>query len=200
MHPTDPNVDTSVSNLFDSDCLETLDIGDPGESGVPTRRGDLPVARSASTDASAWLASIDPIPVIAWPDASVTAGFEPTSLYVETYWLPILGPSATWALRRLSAAVEHSPSGTWVPKEPFARTLGLSGRLGRHNPLVRTLHRLVLFRMAIVEDDVLAVRTVIPPLTDRALRQLPGHLVVQHAADYPDLTADGAERAAQCSA
>lgn len=158
------------------------------------------MARSVTTESSIWLASVDPIPVIAWTDASVTAGFEPRSLYVETYWLAILGPSATWALRRLSAAVEHSPSGTWVPKEPFARTLGLSGRPGRHNPLVRTLGRLVLFRMAIVEDDVLAVRTVIPPLTDRALRRLPGHLVVQHAAEHPDLTVSGAERAAQCSA
>src|SRR4051794_13467885 len=105
MHPTDPNVDTSVSNIFGSDCLETLDNGGTEASAVPTRRGDLPVARFDSTDSSAWLASVDPIPVIAWTDAAVTAGFAPTSLYVETYWLPILGPSATWALRRLAAAV-----------------------------------------------------------------------------------------------
>ncbi len=84
MHPTDRNVDTSVSNLFGCDCLETLDISEPEASGVPTRRGDLPVARSASPDGSTWLATVDPIPVIAWTDASVIAGFEPTSLYVET--------------------------------------------------------------------------------------------------------------------
>ena len=42
------------------------------------------MARSASPDGSTWLATVDPIPVIAWTDASVIAGFEPTSLYVET--------------------------------------------------------------------------------------------------------------------
>lgn len=158
------------------------------------------MSRSASADSSAWLASVDPIPVIAWTDASVSRGFEPASVYVETYWLPTLGPSATWALRRLAAAVEHSPSGTWVPMEQFARTLGLSGRPGRNNALVRTLHRLVIFRMATIEDDVLAVRTMIPPLSDRALRRLPGHLIVQHAAEHPDLTAFGVEHAMRCSA
>lgn len=82
------------------------------------------------------------------------------SSYLENYWLPMLGPSATWALRRIAAWLATAPpSGLWLPVEPLARSLGLGSAAGRNCPMRRTLARLVDFRMAELDKDrdVLAV-------------------------------------------
>jgi hypothetical protein len=133
----------------------------------------------------AWMADRERIPVVAW-ELAVSCGVEPSSSYVETYWLPILGPSATWALRRISAWLATAPpSGLWLPVEPLARSLGLGSAAGRNCPMRRTLARLVDFRMAEIDEDrdVLAVRTVIPALADRQIARLPEHLIPHHDDD-----------------
>jgi hypothetical protein len=132
-----------------------------------------------------WLAGRDQVPAVAWED-ELDAGFDPTSSYVETYWLPILGPSATWALRRIAGWLRKAPaSGVWVPVEPLARSLGLGASAARNAPVRRALGRLVDFRMARIDEDrdVLVVRTVIPPLGPHAIRRLPAHLLDQHDED-----------------
>ncbi len=44
------------------------------------------------------------ITVKPWVDPVVEAhGFSPRSPYVETCWLPVLGPTATWLYRRLGS-------------------------------------------------------------------------------------------------
>ena len=43
------------------------------------------MVRPAPIDASAWLATVDPVPVIAWLDGpAIGTGFDPASVYVET--------------------------------------------------------------------------------------------------------------------
>lgn len=137
-------------------------------------------------DLQTWLVGRDPIPVIGLSDPVVdVVGFDPADAYVETYWLPILGPSATWALRRLTGWLAGSPDGFRLPHDPFARELGLGGRTSRNGPALRALGRLVLFDMAVVTPgDELAVRTRIPPLSRRHVCRLPGHLVERHQADH----------------
>jgi hypothetical protein len=133
----------------------------------------------------AWMADREQIPAVAW-ELRASCGVDPASSYVETYWLPMLGPSATWALRRISAWLATAPpSGLWLPVEPLARSLGLGSAAGRNCPMRRSLARLVDFRMAEIDEDrdVLAVRTVIPPLTDRLVARLPEHLVPHHDDD-----------------
>ena len=52
--------------------------------------------RISTADSTDWLTMHDPLAVVAWPDPVVERfGHAPRSVYVETYWLPILGPSAT---------------------------------------------------------------------------------------------------------
>lgn len=140
----------------------------------------------------AWLDGRDLIATVAWHDPAVTAGFDSADTYVETYWLPMLGPSATWALRRIAAWLAKAPaSGLWLPVEPLARSLGIGSSAGRNATARRTIKRLVDFHLAHVDHDrdVLAVRTLIPPLSERAIDRLPGHLVVQHRTDYPNSAA-----------
>jgi hypothetical protein len=129
-----------------------------------------------------WLVEHDPIDVIAYRDPLIERlGHPVESAYVEKYWLGILGPSATWALRRLAGWLETRPDGFPLPQAPLARELGLSGNLGRHSPGVRTLARLVLFDFAtITPDERLAVRLAVPPLPARHIARLPGHLALQH--------------------
>jgi len=135
----------------------------------------------------AWLGGRDPIPTVAWHDPAVTTGFEPDSEYVEKFWLPRLGPSTTWALRRIvSLLSDAADSGLWLPVEPLGRSLGLGASTTRKSPVLRAIARLVDFRLASIDPDrdVLAVRTIVPALTRRGVAQLPGHLRIQHETDY----------------
>lgn len=120
--------------------------------------------------------------VTAWPDPVIdTVGYDPRSSYVETFWLGILGPSTTWLLRRLVAALEASPDGMEVDLDDTARCLGLSGRRGRHSPFRRSVERLVQFQMARREgEETLAVRRRVPPLARRQILRLPHSLQEAH--------------------
>ena len=125
------------------------------------------------------------INVVAWRDALVDAqGFAVNDPYVEMFWLPILGPTATWLLRRLAAGLEHDPNGYSVDMEDLARGIGVAYSTGRHNPFARALHRCVMFgvaqQLAILPERTFAVRTHIPVLPQRHLSRLPEALRVAH--------------------
>ncbi|MGA2208102.1 MAG: hypothetical protein ABSH30_00550 [Acidimicrobiales bacterium] len=120
----------------------------------------------------------------AWLDPVVDeVGHDPRSAYVETYWLPILGPSTTWLLRRLAAHLEEGPGGVVLDQEELARALGLGERFGPNAPFARTVKRCVDFEMAQWREESLAVRRYLPPLARRHLRRLPDTLQVRHAAE-----------------
>ncbi len=141
----------------------------------------IPSAQQVQT----WIVDHDPIPVVALDDPVIeSVGFAAESRYAETYWLPVLGPSALWALRRLTGLLTIRSSGVTVPIRMLASELGLGGNGGRHAPAVRAIGRLVLFGLAEVRGDELAVRRKVPPLAQRQLRRLPGHLVDAHQAHH----------------
>ncbi len=89
------------------------------------------------------------ITVQPWVDPVVEAhGFGPRSMYVEVCWLPVLGPSATWAYRRLGSWVEFHPDGLQVNLKELSAGLGLGEGLGRHSLLAKSLGRLAHFGVA----------------------------------------------------
>ena len=142
---------------------------------------------SLGTDPQTWVAEHDPLPVLALHDPVVEAtGHHPRSSYVETFYLPLTGPSAVLAARRLALWLEESPQGLCVPLGSLARELGLGTGGGRNAPAPKVLARLVLFDLARVEDGAYAVRLAFPPLARRQLRRLPPHLILAH-----ELIADG---------
>ena len=64
----------------------------------------------AKPDTSGWIASYDPLKVIRMTDPVIDElGHDVRSAYVETYWLPILGPTAIWATRRMADWLDESP-------------------------------------------------------------------------------------------
>lgn len=111
-------------------------------------------------------------------------GFGPQSTYVEFCWLPVLGPSATWAYRRLGAAVAGRPTGERLPVNlvDLARSIGLGENLGRNSTLGRTLDRLVQFGVAAWwGEDTLVVRRALAPLSARQLARLSHTPRVMHS-------------------
>jgi hypothetical protein len=137
-----------------------------------------------SADTLTWLAERPSVRVVHLQDPVIEAlGFDARSGYAEAYWLGILGPSALWALRRLSDGLARHPDGFVVELGHFARELGLGEGIGRHAPVVRAVARLVNFRMVEVRGEALAVRRSVPPLAGRHLARLPRHLVERHRAE-----------------
>jgi hypothetical protein len=127
------------------------------------------------------LATAD-LPIRPRPDDVIDAlGYDPRSLYVETYWLSVLGPSTLWLLRRLVAGLELHPAGFELPMAETARALGLGDKGGRSSPFVRALIRLCQFDVAVpLQGHALAVRRKLPPLNRRQVMRLPESLQDAH--------------------
>lgn len=119
-----------------------------------------------------------------WIDPTVDSrGHDPRSLYVEQFWLGVIGPTATWLLRRLVARFDQHPDGYEIEVEPLAQALGLSAGKGRRSSFARALHRCIRFDIArplatgIVGWEV---RRKLPDVAARHLRRLPNELQHLH--------------------
>lgn len=117
-----------------------------------------------------------------WPDAVIDqVGHDPRSPYVERFWLGVIGPTATWLLRRLAARLEESPSGFELDLATTAHELGLGARAGQGSPFVRSIARCCRFGAAEpVDDATLRVRRKLPPLTRAQIARLPEPLQAAH--------------------
>lgn len=174
----DLGIDAYASKISGPEGDEVLDPCGCGVSvsyahsqGVAVPR---PLRGSAAID---WLATRNPLTVITWDDPVVeAAGHHVRSVYVETFWLPTLGPSATWVLRRLACWLEAATAPITVDLSDLAVELGLGGGIGRSSPIIRTLARLSQFQAAGPAGDAYAVRRFLAPLPQRLASQLPGRL------------------------
>lgn len=120
--------------------------------------------------------------VVPWSDPVLDAvGFDPRTAYVERFWLPLLGPTSTWLLRRLAAVFDDAPDGFDLPLGDVARSIGVGSRNGRNSPVGRALQRCVRFGLAREEDHgVLAVRRRLPALTHTQTQSLAPPIRSQH--------------------
>ncbi len=116
-----------------------------------------------------------------WSDPVTDATGHPVrSDYVEQFWLGILGPTATWLVRRLVAGFDHYPEGYELDLVETALALGTTYQPGRESPFTRALDRLEMFGIAQRYADGVAVRTRVPVLNSRNLQRLPRHLREVH--------------------
>ena len=115
-----------------------------------------------------------------WVDPVVNAtGFDACGEYVETYWLGVIGPSATWVLRYLSRELEIFPNGYCLDLNDTASALGLAFRHGSGS-IERAIQRCATFGLVAQMPQSLAVRKRIPPVTKRQLLRLSTTLQKSH--------------------
>ena len=120
-----------------------------------------------------------------WRDlVTEESGHDPRSRYAEQFWLGVIGPTAAWLLRHVAHEFDSSPDGFELSVAPIALQLGISPKAGPRGGLHRTLHRLVMFRLASEGHAGYAVRRRLPPLNNAQLSRLPAHLQRSHSTYY----------------
>lgn len=164
-------------------ALHETGTAPPASGSSATRRTDAvrPVSGGVETSGG-WPAPAGRLHIVAWEDPVVdSSGVDALGPYVEAFWLPVLGPSATLLLRRLAAGLRASPRGYDLELEDAARALGLGGVGGRRSPFRRAILRCARYGIARHQgDDGLAVRRWLTPLPERHLRRLPPSLQALH--------------------
>jgi hypothetical protein len=127
----------------------------------------------------------EPLPaavhVMPWHDPVVDRrGHDPRSVYVEQFWLGVLGPTATWLLRRLAAGFDHQPDGYVLDVAGAARSLGLSITKGTASPFNKAVTRCVMFGLVQRRSEAWLVRRRVPLVSQRHLGRLPDDVRSQH--------------------
>jgi len=118
-----------------------------------------------------------------WIDPVVDEhGHDPRSAYVEQFWLGVIGPTATWLMRRFVAGFDAEPSGYRLDLEHTATAMGLSLGKGMASPFARAVQRCVMFGLMHPLSDGFAVRRRLPPIGQRHLSRLPEDLRTAHAS------------------
>jgi len=119
--------------------------------------------------------------VVPWHDPIVEAvGFDARSQYVELFWLNVLGPTATWTLRRMVTGLDRYPLGYEMDLGETASMLGLAYGIGTSNSFTKALQRCVLFGVSQQVPGGLAVRRKVPPVAGRHLARMPDSLRAMH--------------------
>ena len=117
-----------------------------------------------------------------WPDPVVDVrGHDPRSAYVERFWLSVIGPTATWIMRRFADEFDDHPDGFTLDLDRTATSMGLSFSKGHNSPFGKALHRCVMFGLAQPTADGFAVRRRFPSVAARHLKRLPDDLQATHA-------------------
>jgi hypothetical protein len=127
----------------------------------------------------------EPLPrsvhVAPWRDPVVDRrGHDPRSAYVEQFWLGVLGPTATWLLRRLVAGFDRCPDGYELDVAATARGLGLSVSRGVASPFNKAVQRCVMFGLLQRLTESWLVRRRVPAVSQRHLGRLPDDLRSAH--------------------
>ena len=127
--------------------------------------------------------------VVPWHDPVVdSVGYDVRSQYVELFWLNVLGPTATWILRRLVLGFDRYPLGYELDVEETASALGLSYTAGTTNAFMRSLNRCLLFGVSQRTEGGIAVRRKVPQVANRHLMRMPAHLRRAHQQWNPPAT------------
>lgn len=140
--------------------------------------------------------STDPLRITPWDDSVIDqVGFDARDVYVERFWLPVLGPTATFVLRQFADRFDRQPQGFSLTIDEIAHTVGLSHKAGRSSPVCKAIDRLFHYRIAqpciggrparrrrppgLV--DGMTVRRRLPPIARRMIDRFPPALREHHA-------------------
>ena len=128
-----------------------------------------------------------PLPTLhveSWADPVVDElGVDPRGSYTERFWLPVLGPSTIWFLRRVADRLDDEPEGFDLDLADVARCLGVGMRGGRNAPILKTVERCCRFGAARMYGHTnIEVRRRLAPLNRAQTERLPESLQSEHDA------------------
>lgn len=124
--------------------------------------------------------------------------FDPRSEYAENFWLPVLGPSTMWFMRKVADRFDHEPDGFELDLLDTSRSLGITGSGGRSNAFHRALNRAVSFHMGrTVDDTTIAIRRFMPQLHQGQINRLTPRLQQKHTDMIAALPRSQAEELAR---
>lgn len=151
---------------------------------APHSRSDFPLGLRRVHPWGMELTVHPPRPVVTirpWIDPVVDRrGVDPRSTYVERFWLGVIGPTATWILRRFAEEFDQHPDGFTVDLAATATAMGLSYAKGPSSPFGRALQRFVMFGIAQPMSDGYCVRRRLPHVAQRHLVRLPAEVRSAH--------------------
>lgn len=145
---------------------------------MPRRDPSAPTSEAATPSSH--------LTVVQWRDPLVeSCGYEMRGVYVERFWLPVLGPTCTLLLRRVADMFDAHPDGFTVDMHDLGAQLGVAFNDSAHNALSRAFLRCEMFgfsqrhtnRRDAGSHDSVAIRRVAPPLAQRHIKRLPASLV-----------------------
>jgi hypothetical protein len=129
------------------------------------------------------------LPVIDGPDVWIEPWCDPVvdrldipvrGDHTERFWLPVLGPTATWLMRHLDARLADSPEGALLEVTAAAQAIGVASTPGTKGPFARALSRCAVFGLVQPVGDKVVVRRCMPPLPARYTNRLPVAVRVAH--------------------
>lgn len=124
-----------------------------------------------------------PARIVAWDDPMVDErGHDPRSAYAERYWLPVVGPTAMWIMRRFADRFDTEPTGFSINLHHTATAMGVSFKKGPNSPFGKSLHRCVMFGLAQPMAGGFAVRRRFPSVARRHIARLPADVQADHDA------------------
>lgn len=110
-------------------------------------------------------------------DHTIVRGHSTDSDYVETFYTPVVGPTAMLLLRKMGRILA-TQAAVPMPVEFLAASVGVGAR-----QFSAAVQRLVMFRLAERTEAGLAVRTTIGTIPARHLNRLHPALILAHT-DY----------------
>lgn len=127
--------------------------------------------------------ALDQLRVTPWNDPIIDRlGHDPRSLYVEKFWLGVLGPTTILLLRHCAQSLEESPEGFDLNFKTTASALGLGRRVGKNGPLTRSFERACRFSVVrSLSPSAIEVRRRIPPLNRNQVSRLAPRRQHEHA-------------------
>ncbi len=101
-----------------------------------------------------------------------TTSFYAYDPYIERFWQPFLGPSAT-GLLNIASMEAHTASQFRYSLQELSRRIGTGLRSGQSSPVAKQLSRLCQFQlMTKISNDHYVVQSHIPALNDGYVRKL----------------------------
>lgn len=111
-----------------------------------------------------------------------TSSFLANDPYINTFWLPILGPTATLLLNHLMSSALCEYDEFVMDLAELSSTIGVGNREGNSSPIVKNLKRLCDFGLISKYQERYYIPTNIEPMCENHLRKLNTKLQCEHSA------------------